>query len=63
MASRARQAGCRRLLYTQYNVLIRFVMKRIAKHAGGATDTSRDHEYTDWVALDQFVALVQGFSF
>lgn len=52
------------LLYTQYNVLIRFVMKRIAKHAGGATDTSRDHEYTDWVALDQFVAeLVQEFSF
>jgi menaquinone-dependent protoporphyrinogen oxidase len=44
------------LLYTQYNFLIRFVMKRIAKHAGGSTDTSRDHEYTDWVALDRFIA-------
>src|SRR5262249_20724197 len=39
------------LLYTHYNFLTRLVMKRIAKHAGGSTDTSRDHEYTDWVAL------------
>jgi menaquinone-dependent protoporphyrinogen oxidase len=30
-------------------------MKRIAKEAGGATDTSRDYEYTDWVGLDRFV--------
>jgi menaquinone-dependent protoporphyrinogen oxidase len=43
------------LLYTQYNPLIRFVMKRIAKASGGSTDTRRDHEYTDWTALDQFV--------
>ena len=44
------------LLYTKYNFLVRFVMKRIAKASGGSTDTSQDHEYTDWVALDQFVA-------
>jgi menaquinone-dependent protoporphyrinogen oxidase len=51
------------LLYTHYNCLIRFVMKRIAKHAGGSTDTSRDHAYTDWVALDRFVAaLAEAFS-
>ena len=51
------------LLYTHYNFLIRFVMKHIAKQAGGSTDTSRDHEYTDWVALDRFVAaLVEEFS-
>jgi menaquinone-dependent protoporphyrinogen oxidase len=43
------------LLYTQYNVLIRFIMKRIARKAGAPTDTSRDHEFTDWEALDQFV--------
>jgi menaquinone-dependent protoporphyrinogen oxidase len=43
------------LLYTKYNPLIRFVMKRIVKKAGGDTDTSRDYEYTDWVALDRFV--------
>jgi len=43
------------LLYTQYNFLIRFVMRRIARKAGAATDTSRNYEYTDWVALDHFV--------
>jgi menaquinone-dependent protoporphyrinogen oxidase len=43
------------LLYTKYNFLIRFVMRRIAKKAGAETDTSRDYEYTDWVALDRFV--------
>lgn len=49
------------LLYTKYNFLIRFVMRRIARNAGAATDTSRDYEYTDWVALDHFVQeLVEG---
>jgi menaquinone-dependent protoporphyrinogen oxidase len=43
------------LLYSKYNFLIRFVMRRIARKAGAATDTSRDYEYTDWVALDRFV--------
>jgi menaquinone-dependent protoporphyrinogen oxidase len=43
------------LMYSKYNFLIRFVMKRIAKQSGGSTDTSRDHDYTDWVALDHFV--------
>jgi menaquinone-dependent protoporphyrinogen oxidase len=43
------------LLYSQYNFLIRFIMKRIAKKEGAATDTSQDYDYTDWVGLDQFV--------
>ena len=43
------------LLYTKYNLLMRFIMKRIAKESGGDTDTSRDYEYTDWAALDRFV--------
>ena len=43
------------LMYTKYNFLVRFVMKMIAKRAGSSTDTSRDHEYTDWAALDHFV--------
>ena len=42
------------LLYTRYNPLIRAVMKRIARKAGGDTDTSRDYEYTDWAALRAF---------
>ncbi len=36
------------LKYTQYNWFIRWVMKGIARKEGGSTDTSRDHEYTDW---------------
>ncbi|HKT51015.1 MAG TPA: flavodoxin domain-containing protein [Candidatus Angelobacter sp.] len=43
------------LMYSKYNWFIRFVMKRIARRAGASTDTSRDHEFTDWVALDRFV--------
>jgi hypothetical protein len=49
------------LLYTQYSWLIRLIMKRISKSEGGSTDTSRDHEYTDWKDLDAFVeGLVRG---
>jgi len=43
------------LRYRQYGVLTRFVMRQIAKRSGVDTDTSRDHEYTDWRALDRFV--------
>jgi len=37
-----------RLAYTQYGVLTRFIMKRIARRHGAPTDTSRDHEFTNW---------------
>ena len=43
------------LMYTKYNVLVRFVMKRIARQAGASTDTTHDHEFTDWEALDRIV--------
>lgn len=43
------------LPYSKYNWFIRFVMKRISKKSGGDTDTSRDYEYTNWVALEKFV--------
>jgi menaquinone-dependent protoporphyrinogen oxidase len=42
------------LLYRQYRPAIRLVMRIISKMAGGSTDTSRDHEYTDWKALTRF---------
>lgn len=42
------------LLYTQYSILMRWVMKRIAAKAGGDTDTSRDYDYTDWADLEAF---------
>jgi menaquinone-dependent protoporphyrinogen oxidase len=48
------------LLYTKYGVLVRFVMKMIAKRAGQATDTSRDYVYTDWKGLDRFVDEITG---
>lgn len=43
------------LLYTKYNFLVRFVMKRISRAEGGPTDTSRDYELTDWKGLDAFL--------
>lgn len=43
------------LAYSKYNLLVRFLMKRIARQAGAPTDTSRDYEFTDWPALDRFV--------
>ena len=42
------------LPYSKYGFLTRFVMRRIARHEGGDTDTSRDYEYTDWSAVDRF---------
>lgn len=36
------------LLYTQYDYFKRFIMRMISQRAGGDTDTSHDHEYTDW---------------
>jgi menaquinone-dependent protoporphyrinogen oxidase len=44
------------LMYSKYNPFMRFIMKRIARRAGASTDTSRDHEFTDWAALDRFAS-------
>jgi menaquinone-dependent protoporphyrinogen oxidase len=48
------------LAYTHYNVLLRFIMKRIARKAGGPTDTTRDHELTDWAAVERFAGELPG---
>lgn len=42
------------LLYSQYGLIKRFLMKRISKQSGGDTDTSQDYEYTDWESVDDF---------
>jgi len=42
------------LSYTRYNWLKRWVIQRLARKAGGATDTTRDWEYTDWDDLRHF---------
>ncbi len=43
------------LKYSEYGLLKRVVMRRIAGKAGGDTDTARDYEYTDWDELEAFV--------
>lgn len=41
------------LAYTRYNIVVRWFMRRIAAKEGGPTDTSRDHDLTDWAAVDR----------
>ena len=52
------------LRYSQYGFLTRLLMRQIARKEGGATDTSRDHEYTDWTEVSafarDFAAFVEG---
>jgi len=43
------------LRYTQYDYFKRLVMRMIAKQRGQTTDTSRDHEYTNWSGVEAFV--------
>jgi menaquinone-dependent protoporphyrinogen oxidase len=45
------------LAYTRYGLATRFLMEWIAWREGGDTDTTRDHEYTDWDQLRRDVEL------
>ena len=42
-----------RLAYSQYNVIVRWMMKRIARKEGAPTDTTRDYEFTNWMRVEQ----------
>jgi menaquinone-dependent protoporphyrinogen oxidase len=42
------------MAYTQYGPLLRWITRVVSKRRGGPTDTSRDHEFTDWQAVDRF---------
>jgi menaquinone-dependent protoporphyrinogen oxidase len=43
------------LLYTKYDVITRWIMRRIARDQGNPdTDTSRDYDYTDWGSVRRF---------
>ena len=42
------------LAYRRYGFLKRHLMKRIAAHEGGPTDTSRDWDLTDWDDVEAF---------
>ena len=51
--------GC--IHYTKYNVLLKFIMKKINEKATGQSDTARDLELTDWSQVVSFIlAFVQG---
>jgi menaquinone-dependent protoporphyrinogen oxidase len=41
-------------LYTKYGFIKRWALRYIAWRHGAPTDTSQDHELTDWNALDLF---------
>jgi len=42
------------LLYRNYGLIKRWLMRRIVAKGGGDTDTSQNYEYTDWQALHDF---------
>lgn len=42
------------LAYTTYSWATRRMICAIAQQTGLSTDTSHDHEYTDWAAVDRF---------
>ena len=42
------------ITYTQYNFLLRLVMKFIAKKKQLSTDPSRDPDYTNWDDVRQY---------
>lgn len=42
------------LQFSKYGVFKRMLMVMIVGFAGGDTDTSRDYEYTDWAAVEDF---------
>ena len=42
------------LMYSKYPLPLRWLMRRLAKKAGGDTDTSRDYEYTDWEQVARY---------
>ena len=46
------------LPYRKYNWFLRFIMKRISGRNGLTTDTSRDHEFTDWTRVKQFAVTI-----
>ncbi|HEY6923417.1 MAG TPA: flavodoxin domain-containing protein [Steroidobacteraceae bacterium] len=46
------------MAYTKYGFFLRLMTQWISRRNGGPTDTSRDHDFTDWAAVDRFAILV-----
>ena len=43
------------LRYTQYDFFKSWILKAIAGSKGASTDTSKDHEFTDWKDIEAFL--------
>ncbi|WP_417426001.1 flavodoxin domain-containing protein [Hoeflea sp.] len=43
------------LKFLEYDFFKRMLMRQISASEGGPLDTGKDHEFTDWAALDAFV--------
>ena len=48
------------LQYREYDRFTRLVIRLMMRHGGHPTDTSRDHDFTDWDAVDRFGAECAG---
>jgi menaquinone-dependent protoporphyrinogen oxidase len=46
------------LMYTKYGWIKRHIMRSIEAKEGRDVDTTRDYEYTDWDAVDEFATAV-----
>ena len=44
------------ITYTKYSFFVRWMLRRITARAGGPTDTSRDHELTDWAQVERLAS-------
>lgn len=42
------------LNYRSYGLVLRLIMRWLARRGGHSTDTTRDHVYTDWTAVARF---------
>ena len=42
------------MAFTKYPLFMRWVLRSISRRSGGPTDTSRDHEFTDWGQVAAF---------
>ena len=48
------------LQYREYDFFTRLLIKLMMKHGGHPTDTSHDHDFTDWDAVERFGAECAG---
>tara|TARA_B110001454_G_C12723220_1_gene435913 strand:- start:54 stop:1217 length:1164 start_codon:yes stop_codon:yes gene_type:complete len=47
------------LNYLEYDLVTRWLLKRISKKAGGPIDTSRDYDFTNWDHVAAFVKAIE----